>query len=414
MPENLAELQLLKYAITWPETVAYVPHVEGRYFSDSNGWRIWDAIKGMVMDGRDVTFARIAEVTGLDAALSSIVASSASEAPDPKRVAAYGRDVTKAYQARRLSDLLFEYSQSTDDPDDIAERLTHEMTELVAGEQIFHSAADAVDDTIKQIAGKPRMLKTGIGPIDDILGGMMSGWLTLLAADTNVGKMAMAVNICDNIASRGQRVVYFSLEDTRQMMVNRMLCRRVDCDLRRLNEGNVRLTDAMRRGYMLIKQLPLTIIDDWFDDIEALTLAILRADLVLNPDCYAVDYLQLIEAYGRDDVERTKAIAIRLKKVFKRIDKPCLAISQYRKTGRTDIYTPPTLADIPGSGATMQTASAAILLHPVSKDTENRHKMAINANVAKNKSGAKGECILDFWKRQVSFSEQGKEQWVYV
>jgi len=267
---------------------------------------------------------------------------------------------------------------------------------------------------------------TGYQDLDRMLLGLQNGNLVILAARPSQGKTALALDIARNVASRGGRVAFLSLEMSRDELLMRLLCSAGKLDSYRLrqkrlsekkdSEGKTdwsRLTDAMA------KLDPMQI---YIDDTSALTVSELRAKVKAMKleqgglDLVVIDYLQLINGDGGGydmRVQEVSKISRNLKALAREIEAPVLALSQLsrhieRREGHRKV---PQLSDLRESGSIEQDADVVLFIHrevSEQEEAEGRQYEPDNEQetqliIAKNRNGAIGKVFLLFMRRFATF-----------
>lgn len=246
------------------------------------------------------------------------------------------------------------------------------------------SAGDAATSLIERInrvrLGEvdPNAIKTGIGSIDRMTGGLHRGEFIVLGARPSVGKSALATQIAFNVAKRGQGVAYFSLEMTEEQLISRIVSSvlwspqgstNVAYERIRhanLNDAEMRWADGVAQE---LAQYPLVI-----DTKEGLVPAELeaRANVIKSRlardgrslDLVVVDHMHRMQQPGfRSDVEKYSEISARLAEMAKRLNCPLLTLAQLNRglEGREDKR--PQLSDLRASGSIEQDADVALFVH---------------------------------------------------
>jgi replicative DNA helicase len=202
----------------------------------------------------------------------------------------------------------------------------------------------------KFITGVP----TNFSELDNVTQGLQPGELIILAARPSVGKTSLALNLARNAAVLGKKAVaVFSLEMSKESLVQRLLCSEAHVDSFLLKTGQAdaaafsRIAQAMDR---------LTQAELWIDDTPALSISAMRSrarrmraqhgiSLVI------VDYLQLMHG-GRQEsrVQEVSDISSGLKSIAKELQIPILALSQLSRESERRTDRRPQLSDLRDSG----------------------------------------------------------------
>jgi replicative DNA helicase len=247
---------------------------------------------------------------------------------------------------------------------------------------------------------------TGFTDLDNLLSGLQPSNLIILAARPSVGKTALALNIAENAAVDSRvPVAIFSLEMSRDELVDRMLCSQAGIDLWRLRTG--RLSDEdfskLSLAFGVLSEAPL-----YIDDTPMATVAEIRAkarrlSMELNRPLglIVVDYLQLMHSgrnHGEESrVQEVSEISRGLKAMARDLEAPVLAISQLSRAVENRPDKRPQLADLRESGSIEQDSDVVIFIYReelYDKNTENKNIAEIL--VRKHRNGPIGEVKLYF------------------
>jgi len=258
-------------------------------------------------------------------------------------VAALGFDETFGAQdaADRAEQRIFEVSD---------QRRSSEATHIAPVLKETWTQLETVLANKKLITGVP----TNFSELDNVTQGLQAGELILLAARPSVGKTSFALNVARNAAVLAQRpVVIFSLEMTKESLVQRLLCSEAHVDSYLLKTGQADAAVFSRIAQAMDK---LTQADLWIDDTPALSISNLRArarrmKAQYNIALVVVDYLQLMRG-GRQEsrVQEVSDISSGLKSIAKELTLPVLALSQLSRESERRTDRRPQLSDLRESG----------------------------------------------------------------
>ncbi len=202
----------------------------------------------------------------------------------------------------------------------------------------------------KFITGVP----TNFSELDNVTQGLQPGELIILAARPSVGKTSFALNLARNAAVLGKKpVAVFSLEMSKESLVQRLLCSEAHVDSFLLKTGQAdaaafsRIAQAMDR---------LTQAELWIDDTPALSIQAMRSrarrmKAQHNISLIIVDYLQLMHG-GRQEsrVQEVSDISSGLKSIAKELQLPIVALSQLSRESERRTDRRPQLSDLRDSG----------------------------------------------------------------
>jgi replicative DNA helicase len=211
-------------------------------------------------------------------------------------------------------------------------------------------------------------ITTGLGFLDNYVGGLQGGRLYTVGARTSMGKTALLVQIAKTIAARGSRVAYYSLEETAEELIGRMISIELGFDWTRLDEaGRVAHRNSFADAYAAVSELPI-----WTTDAARLTTGEMHAQAIIleaqdrgGIDAMFVDYIHLAaDSSGRRDnrVEILDRITRNLKVTARELDIPVLAAAQLRRPEGFGMLKEPTLTDLRESGGIEQNSDVVMLL----------------------------------------------------
>ena len=250
---------------------------------------------------------------------------------------------------------------------------------------------------------------TNFGELDKISQGLQSGELIILAARPSVGKTSFALNIARNASVLArQAVVIFSLEMSKDSLVQRLLCSEASVDSFLLKTGQADAGVFQRIARAMDK---LTQAELWIDDTPGLTINALRArarrmkaqhDIRL----IVVDYLQLMHG-GRTEsrVQEVSDISAGLKSIAKELSVPVLALSQLSRESERRTDRRPQLSDLRDSGSIEQDADIVLFLYREGMHKPDVDKSRTELIVAKNRNGPTDDIELVFVPEQTVFRE---------
>lgn len=264
---------------------------------------------------------------------------------------------------------------------------------------------DRIDELHKSGAGL-RGIKTGFFDLDNMLSGLQRSNLIILAARPGQGKTAMAVNIAQYISvSEKNPVGVFSLEMSKEELVDRLLVGQADVDAWRLKTGKLseddfgKLSEAMGQ----LADAPIFIDDTPGISISEMRSKARRLQMEYNIKLLMVDYLQLVDPGRRYDnrVQEVSIVSQSLKNLARELKIPVLALSQLSRAVEHRGERKPQLADLRESGAIEQDADVVMFLYK--QDDEYLPIMPIKLLVAKHRNGPTGEIDLLFRGDRIKF-----------
>lgn len=257
-----------------------------------------------------------------------------------------------------------------------------------------------------ELTGTP----TGFYDLDAMTSGLQKSDLIILAARPSMGKTAFALNICQNVAIRAKTAVaIFSLEMSKEQLVQRMLCSEAEVDSQRLRTGHMQSKDWEKLANAMNEFAEAPI---YIDDSAGCTLTDIRAKcrrLAMeekNLGLVVIDYLQLMEGSGREErIQQISAISRGLKTLARELDVPVIALSQLSRAVEQRKDRRPMLSDLRESGAIEQDADIVMFIYrddyynreegddaPKATGKEGKSEIII----AKQRNGPVGDCELLF------------------
>ena len=268
-------------------------------------------------------------------------------------------------------------------------------------------------DALLQRGQRITGLATHYHRIDEKTSGLQKADLVILAARPSMGKTALAMNIAENAAIQEQKVVgIFSLEMSREALLQRLLCSCARVDSHKMRTGSLWRDDTQKvvRAMEQLANAPI-----YIDDTPGLSLSEMRAKArrlqqsLGRLDLLVVDYLQLMSGGGRRYENRTQevsAISRGLKALAKELSVPVLALSQLSRApeSRGGDHRPQ-LADLRESGSIEQDADlvAFIFREEVYKPDDPELEGKAEIIIAKQRNGPTGKVMLAFLKNCTRF-----------
>lgn len=287
----------------------------------------------------------------------------------------------------------------------------HIKQDVTSLETILSESFDRLDELHKD-KGKIRGVPTGFKDMDNILAGLQKSDLFILAARPSMGKTALALNLAHNVAVQaGQPALIFSLEMSKEQLVDRMLAMESGVDAWALRTGN--LTDA---DFEKIGQAMGTLSEAqiYIDDSPSITVSELRTKArreahTRDLGLIVVDYLQLMSGghkFGGEGnrVQEISEISRGLKAVARELNVPLLALSQLSRSVESRSPQIPQLADLRESGSIEQDADVVAFIYRedyYNPETD-RHNIT-DIFIKKHRNGPTGAFELYFDKEKQRF-----------
>ncbi len=256
-------------------------------------------------------------------------------------------------------------------------------------------------DRLQRLSGENRAdylgISTGYGDLDRMITGLNKSDLILLAARPGMGKTAFALNIAANAALRGKKTVaIFSLEMSREQLMNRLFAAEGGIDSRRLLTGELSTEDWVKVAELCPQfgGAPL-----YMDDTAGITVAEMKAKLrrVRDLGLVVIDYLQLMSTGRRSDnrVQEVSEITRSLKVMAKELNVPVITLSQLSRGTESRSDHRPMLSDLRESGSIEQDADIVLFLYREAYyEREKEDQSEAECIIAKNRHGETGSISL--------------------
>ncbi len=252
---------------------------------------------------------------------------------------------------------------------------------------------------------------SGFAELDMKTAGFHDSELIILAARPAMGKTALALNIATNVAVRSNTpVLIFSLEMSKEQLVNRILCSEAMIDSNKLRTGRIEENDWVKIVDVLD---PLSESEIYIDDTAGISITEIRAKarklkLEKNIGLIVIDYLQLIQGSGSRRIgsreQEISEISRSLKILAKELNVPVIALSQLSRAAEQRNDHRPMLSDLRESGSIEQDADIVMFLYRDDYyNDESEKKNIAEVIIAKNRSGSAGIAELLWMSNYTKF-----------
>lgn len=208
-------------------------------------------------------------------------------------------------------------------------------------------------------------IATGFTDLDLMIDGLKKKDLVILAGRPSMGKTALALNIAENVAQRGENVMVFSMEMGGSQLVTRNLSSLGRINSKSLASGRLTDTDWDRMTVALGKLHAMPIIIDQSSSLSAAQISARarRQQRKTGLSLVVIDYLQLMRGPGENRHQELSAITKALKKLAKDLDCPVICLSQLSRKVEDRTDKRPGLADLRESGAIEEDADLVLMLY---------------------------------------------------
>ena len=316
--------------------------------------------------------------------------------------------------AGSISQMSYDGKESINSIMDQAEKSIFDIMQKRHSEE-FHHIRDIAVDSIEKIEdiyrskGKLTGVPTGFADFDAKTAGLQKSDLVLLAARPSMGKTAFALNIIQNAAIRNDvPVAVFSLEMSREQLVNRMLCSEAMLDAQKMRTGELNDNDweDLIRAMGPLSQAPIFI-----DDTPGISpmdvrskCRRLKAEKGLG--LIVIDYLQLMSGNSKNDSRQQEIseISRNLKAIAREMEAPVIALSQLSRACEQRSDHRPMLSDLRESGAIEQDADVVAFLYRDEyyfPETEKKNQAELI--IAKQRNGPTGTVDLTWLGQYTKF-----------
>jgi len=256
-------------------------------------------------------------------------------------------------------------------------------------------------------------LATGFRDLDKKLAGLQNANLLIVAARPAMGKSALTINIATNVAAQGKPVALFSLEMSKEEIVQRILSSVGRVDSMKLRSGQLgplwqRVVDAASRMY----KAPI-----YIDDSPVVTVTDIRAKCrrlkrKSGLSLVVVDYLQLMQGNARENRQQEIAeISRNLKNLARELDVPIIGLSQLNRSLESREDKRPRLSDLRESGSLEQDADVVMFIyrHEYYHPEDQENKGLAEVIVAKHRAGSTGTVRMTFLPEFTRFADLGRD-----
>jgi len=295
----------------------------------------------------------------------------------------------------------------------------HLKQNFVPIRDVMEEAFNRIDELHKE-KGKLRGVSSGFKTIDNLLGGLQASDLVILAARPSCGKTSFALDIARNVAVRSKKAVgIFSLEMSKEQLVDRMICAEANVDLWKMRTG--RLSDRpgdddfprIAHALGVLSDAPVFIDDSPNVNIMEIRTKVRRLQKEHGQlGLVVIDYLQLMESQTKIEnrTQEISAISRSLKGIAREMNVPVLALSQLNRAVELIKPAIPKLAHLRESGSIEQDADVVMFIYRKAADRNYRpedlapeEKHLAEIHVAKHRNGPTGVCRIFFDENRASF-----------
>lgn len=427
-PHNLeAEQSVLGALMLDPEVGSSVFEVlQPEDFYRDNHRQIFLALRDLFEKGDPIDLVSVAESLRQSGRLEQIggiatISQIARSVPSAVNCEYYARIVAEKSLLRQLIRSSGQIAEKGYEPGEVATSLLEEAEKMImdlSQRQVkdgFESIRNILLNTFEKIealyANKGSL--TGIPTFFTELDRMTSGWqpsdLIVIAARPSMGKTALVLNMAQNAAVRGKvPVALFSLEMSKEQLVQRMLCSEAMVDQQRVRTGDLLDTDWPK----LTRAVgPLSEAEIFIDDTVGISLAELRSKarrlkMEHGLGLIVIDYLQLMSLGRRAESRQQEVAQISrgLKGIARELNVPVIALSQLNRGVEQRQDKRPIMSDLLESGAIEADADViSFIYRDEYYNPESDKKGIAEIIIAKHRNGPVGSVELGYLKEFTKF-----------
>ena len=404
-----------------------IEHLDSFYFYETSHQKIFASVKDLYASRKNVDLITLSDFLKNKAMLDAIGGLSyLTELADFVPTAANVRhyiDIVKdkGIQRRLIKNSTEIISKSygvdvnVDELVDCAEQLIFEIANAKQKQQAVHvkdlvKVAIANIDSLYQRKESITGVPTGFIDFDRATSGLQKSDLIIIAGRPSMGKSAFAVTIAEFAAvNKNIPVAIFSLEMSKEQLVQRMLCSQAQVDAHKVRTGFLSPSDW---PHLTKAAGVLSNVSIYIDDTPAISALELRAKArrlkaAHDVGLIIVDYLQLMQSSTKSESRQQEIseISRSLKALARELNVPLIAISQLSRAVESRQDHRPQLSDLRESGAIEQDADVVVLLmrEEYYNPTEENRGIA-EVIIAKQRNGPTGTVKMKFFKEYVKFA----------
>lgn len=341
--------------------------------------------------------------------------------PTSANVEYYAKIVLETSILRRMIRTCTQYANEAynneGEVDALLDRAESDIFAIAEQRQVspIYRVEDLLEDGIHRIEEQMKAgnsvtgVPTDFAKLDEMLSGLQTSDMIILAARPSVGKTAFALNIAANAANKHNKgVLVFSLEMAKEQLVQRLLCMVGKVDASRLRSGFLARNEFPKLQNAAAKLSQSRI---YIDETPNITLLELRSKArrhaAKNPiDLVIIDYLQLMTTGRRAESRQVEIseISRAIKGLARELHVPVLALSQLSREAEKDDSGMPKLSHLRESGAIEQDADVVMMLSRLPVQEQEGRDNVIRVTVAKQRNGPTGMVELLFEKNVQRFA----------
>ncbi len=354
---------------------------------------------------------------------AAFIASLAEEVPTSSHIYEYGQIVKTKSTLRKLIQVGeeikgygYDEEEKIDNLLDKSEQSLFQVTQALIRDSFTH-IKDILNQRYEEFAelheakdpDRTTGVKSGYRDLDKIMGGFKPSELIVMAGRPAMGKTALALSMAQNAALKYKKsVAIFSLEMSKEQLVDRMFSSLLMVDSWKLKKGMLDDTDFARIGSVMdeMSKANIYIDDSLGNSITELRSKVRRLKMERGLDMIIIDYLQLMSlgGYTNNRVQEISEISRNLKQIAREVHVPVIALSQLSRAVEARPDKRPVLSDLRESGAIEQDADAVLMLYREDYyDPDTDRKGIADVLIRKHRNGPVGGVELIFKAEQTRF-----------
>ena len=289
----------------------------------------------------------------------------------------------------------------------------HLKQQFIPISSVLHATFERIDELHRE-KGKLRGLSTGFVDLDNLLGGLQKSDLIILAARPSMGKTYLALDILRHVGVNQRKSVgIFSLEMSKDQLVDRLLSAQSDVNLWKIRTGHLNEADFENIGEAMgqLSEAQVFIDDAAGSNIMEVRTKARRLQAETDLALIVVDYLQLMEGRNQENrVQEVSEISRSLKILARELNVPVLALSQLSRNVENRPDKVPVLADLRESGSIEQDADVVMFIYreDMYKGKDSRRPNIAELHIRKHRNGPTGAVDLYFDQDRTSFKNLDK------
>lgn len=437
-PQNTeAEMSLIGAVMIDPDAIVRVADsVKASDFYEERHQRIYEAIAKLYEKHRPVDALTLSNQLKEDGMLEVIGGASyltelANYVPTAAHVEHYAEIIAQKAMRRRLinasqemTNLGFDETRSMQEVIELAETELFDVSQrqvkqdIQSLESILAESFERLDE-LHRNKGRIRGVPTGFRDLDNILAGWQRSDLVILAARPAMGKTAVSLNFAHNAAVKGEMpVLIFSLEMSKEQIVDRLLSMESGVDAWNIRTGNLTDADFEKIGQAMgtLSEAPIYVDDTPGISVSEMRTKARREQHQRQLGLIIVDYLQLMSGSSRfgsegNRVQEISEISRGLKLIARELNVPVIALSQLSRSVESRSPQIPQLADLRESGSIEQDADIVMFIYREDYyNPETDRQNITDLIIGKHRNGPTGRVELYFDKNKQRFRNLDRQR----